>query len=75
MLPSIPSRWRPLLKEETGKPYYRVLEVFLEQELADGQTILPARKDIFNALAATSYEQVRVLLVGRIDSSLLHPVE
>jgi uracil-DNA glycosylase len=65
MLPPIPSRWRPLLKEETGKPYYRALDVFLEQELADGQTILPARKDIFNALAATSYEQVRVLLVGQ----------
>jgi uracil-DNA glycosylase len=65
MLPSIPSRWRPLLKEETGKPYYRALALFLEQELTHGQKILPARKDIFNALAATAYEQVRVLLVGQ----------
>ncbi|THJ21495.1 MAG: uracil-DNA glycosylase [Nitrospira sp. CG24E] len=65
MLPPIPSGWRSLLKEETGKLYYRTLDAFLEQELADGQTILPARKDIFNALAATSYEQVRVLLVGQ----------
>lgn len=65
MLPPIPLGWRSLLKEETSKPYHRALEVFLEQELAGGQTILPARTDIFNALAATSYEQVRVLLVGQ----------
>ena len=65
MLPPIPLGWRSLLKEETHKPYYRALDAFLERELADGQTILPARKDIFNALAATSYDQVRVLLVGQ----------
>ena len=65
MLPPIPSGWRSLLKEETEKPYYRMLNAFLEQELVDGQRILPARKYIFNALATTSYDQVRVLLVGQ----------
>jgi uracil-DNA glycosylase len=65
MLPSIPPGWRSLLKEETRKPYYLALNAFLEKELAGGQTILPAREDIFNALASTSYDQVRVLLVGQ----------
>jgi uracil-DNA glycosylase len=65
MLPPIPPGWRSLLNEETGKSYYRALNTFLDQELAGGQTILPARKDIFNALAVTSYEQVRVLLIGQ----------
>lgn len=54
-----------MLKEETRKPYYRALDTFLENELAAGQTILPVSKDIFKALAATSYDQVRVLLVGQ----------
>jgi uracil-DNA glycosylase len=54
-----------LLKEETRTPYYRALDAFLEKERADGQSILPARKDIFNALASTSYDRVRVLLVGQ----------
>lgn len=54
-----------MLKEETRRPYYRALDAFLEKERAGGQTILLARKDIFNALAATSYEQPRVLLVGQ----------
>ena len=65
MLPSIPPGWRSLLKGETRKPYYRSLNAFLEKELAAGKTILPDCKDIFNALAATSYDQVRVLLVGQ----------
>jgi len=65
MLPPIPLGWRSLLSTETRKPYYRALDAFLEKERAAGQMILPARKDIFNALAATSYEQVRVLLVGQ----------
>ena len=65
MLPPIPLGWRSLLKEETHKPYYCALDAFLERELAGEQMILPARKDIFNALAATSYDQVRVLLVGQ----------
>jgi uracil-DNA glycosylase len=65
MLPPIPSDWRSLLKEETCKPYYRALDAFLEKELVDGQTILPSRKEIFNALVSTSYDEVRVLLVGQ----------
>lgn len=54
-----------MLKEETREPYYRALDTFLEKERADGHTILPAGRDIFNALAVTSYDQVRVLLVGQ----------
>jgi uracil-DNA glycosylase len=65
MLPSIPPGWRSFLKEETCKPYYHALDAFLERELAGGETILPARHDIFNALASTPYDQVRVLLVGQ----------
>ena len=65
MLPPIPSDWKSLLKEETRKPYYRALDAFLEKERAGGQTILPARKNIFHALASTSYDQVRVLLLGQ----------
>ena len=65
MLPPIPPGWRSLLNEETRKPYYHALDLFLEEEAAGGETVLPARKDIFNALAATPYDQVRVLLLGQ----------
>lgn len=54
-----------MLEEERRKSYYRELDAFLEKELADGQVILPARDDIFTALASTPYDSVRVLLVGQ----------
>ncbi len=54
-----------MLDEEMQEPYYRELDTFLEQELSGGQTILPAREDIFSALASTHYDSVRVLLVGQ----------
>ena len=65
MLPAIPPSWRALLSAETRKPYYLALDNFLEHGAASGQAVLPAREDIFNALASTPYDSVRVLLVGQ----------
>ena len=65
MIPSIPPGWRSLLGAETHKPYFRNLDAFLDSEVTNGQSVLPPSKDIFNALSITSYDQVRVLLVGQ----------
>ena len=65
MIPSIPPGWRSLLGAETRKPYFLKLDAFLDSEVASGQSVLPPSKDLFNALAATSYDQVRVLLLGQ----------
>jgi uracil-DNA glycosylase len=65
MLPAIPPSWRPLLDEETKKPYYRELDAFLDLEVAAGRNVLPAPADIFNALLLTPCDQVKVLLVGQ----------
>jgi uracil-DNA glycosylase len=64
MLPEIPEAWRTLLAAETEKDYYRRLAAFVAQEQAAHQ-VLPAPEDIFHALAATPYEQVKVLLLGQ----------
>jgi uracil-DNA glycosylase len=65
MLPDIPAAWRPLLDAETKKPFYQQLDAFLDAELAAGQTVLPPRDDIFNALKFTPLDRVKVLLVGQ----------
>ena len=65
MLPHIPVGWSSLLKEETTQPYFRQLDAYLDQELARGETILPAAADIFNALNLTPYSQVKVRLLGQ----------
>lgn len=65
MLPPMPSGWKQLLTKQVNSQTYRSLEVFLEQEAAAGQTILPPPPDIFTALETTPYEQVKVLLLGQ----------
>ncbi len=65
MLPPIPAGWKAQLGDEATKPYYRELDAFLDHELADGQTVLPAREDIFNALKFTPCNHLKVLLLGQ----------
>jgi uracil-DNA glycosylase len=65
MIPAIPAAWRECLTAETEKPYFRALDAFLEDELAAGRTVLPAREDVFAALAHTPPESVKVVLLGQ----------
>lgn len=61
----IDSSWMELLKGEFEKPYMKQLEAFLAQEAASGATIYPPRNEIFQALFTTSFEKVRVVIVGQ----------
>ncbi len=65
MLPPIPSDWKQLLTDQESSQKYRALKLFLEQETAAGETVLPPSEDIFAALETTRYEQVKVLLLGQ----------
>lgn len=44
---------------------YKELEDFLEQERAEGKSILPSEDDVFNALEYTPLEDVKVVIVGQ----------
>jgi uracil-DNA glycosylase len=65
MLPVVPASWAPLLEAETQKQSHRDLDASLGRELVSGNVILPAPADIFNALAFTPYESVKVVLLGQ----------
>lgn len=56
--------WDPYLAEEFQKPYYQALREFLKEEYQT-QTIYPNAHDIFNALRTTSYEDVKVVILGQ----------
>lgn len=60
----LPENWRNILSEELEKPYFQILESFLEKEYAE-QKIYPPKEDIFNAFKYTDYEDVKVLLLGQ----------
>ena len=50
MLPPIPSGWKRLLKSEANSGAYQALDAFLENEVAEGRTVLPPRQDVFRSL-------------------------
>lgn len=56
--------WDDILAEEMGKPYYRALEKFLDEEYAS-HTVFPPRDEIFTAFRYTPYDDVKVLLLGQ----------
>ena len=60
----IGNSWDEKLKDEFEKDYYRKLRAFLKAEYAT-RTIYPDMYDIFNALKATAYEDVKAVILGQ----------
>ena len=60
----ITKSWASLLKEEFEKPYFKSLQKFLESEYQN-HTVYPAMENIFNALNAVTYEDVKVVIIGQ----------
>lgn len=60
----ITNDWQDILKHEFEKPYFKQLESFLTEAYQNKQ-IFPKYKDIFNALNATPYKDVKVVILGQ----------
>ncbi|HCI52281.1 MAG TPA: uracil-DNA glycosylase [Gallionella sp.] len=56
--------WRPLLIEETHKPYFRQLQQFVAEQ-REKHTVFPPEADVYAALHLTPIEEVRVLILGQ----------
>ncbi|MEW8993924.1 uracil-DNA glycosylase [Clostridium sp.] len=60
----IENSWDEKLKDEFDKPYYIELRQFLVSEYKT-RNIFPDMNNIFNALKLTSYEEVKVVILGQ----------
>lgn len=60
----ITKSWAEILKDEFQKPYFKKLQSFLEEEYST-RTIYPAMENIFAALNATKFEDVKVVIIGQ----------
>ena len=58
------NEWDELLKDEFQKEYYQDLRKFLIKEYKT-QTIYPDMYDIYNAMKYTSYQDVKVVILGQ----------
>ncbi len=61
---NIGNSWDEILKEDFQKPSYLKLREFLKAEYRS-HVIYPDMHDIFNALKATPYEDVKVVILGQ----------
>ena len=61
---TIGNKWDDVLAGEFEKEYYQRLRQFLIREYRTC-TVYPGMYDIFNALKATSYEDVKAVILGQ----------
>ncbi len=57
--------WKALLSLEFEKPYMQELKNFLEKEMGSATPIYPPAPLIFNALAQTPFDAVKVVIIGQ----------
>ena len=60
----VPEGWKNELQEEFLKEYFSKLEAFVQLERKQ-KTIFPPEKETFTALELTSYQDVRVIILGQ----------
>lgn len=57
--------WKKVLQTEFEKPYFQELSQFVKNEILTGQTVYPHPKNIFAALDKTTFESVKVIILGQ----------
>jgi uracil-DNA glycosylase len=62
---ALPPSWQKPLEEVCSHPEIDALVQFLQKREAAGATIYPAKQNIFAALRATPFSEVRVVIVGQ----------
>src|SRR4051812_43827513 len=61
----IDASWKEVLHEEFSKPYFQQIVAFLKTEKIQGKTIYPPGSLIFNAFNKTTFDNVKVVLLGQ----------
>ena len=56
--------WNDIIQEEISKDYFIKLKEFIDQSYED-KIIYPAKENIFNAFKLTSFDNVKVVILGQ----------
>ncbi len=60
----IPQSWNPFLQDELNKSYFHDLMLFVNEEY-EQQECFPPKENIFSAFKLTSFEDVKVVIIGQ----------
>jgi uracil-DNA glycosylase len=61
----IESSWKEILKDEFHKSYFQQIVLHLKTERATGTTVYPTGSQIFNAFEKTTFDKVKVVILGQ----------
>jgi uracil-DNA glycosylase len=61
----IESSWKTVLKSEFDKPYFQNIALHIKTEKEQGKTIYPPGSLIFNAFNTTTFDKVKVVILGQ----------
>ncbi|MDM5299825.1 uracil-DNA glycosylase [Bacillus pumilus] len=64
MRPFLNDSWWAVMKSEFEQPYYQELREWLKEEY-HAHTVFPKLDDVYRALHLTSYEKVKVVILGQ----------
>lgn len=59
------SNWDEVLNDIFEMPFYKHLELFINSEIANNQSIFPPFNQIFSAFYATSLKSTKVIILGQ----------
>lgn len=59
------SSWAIVLKDEKQKSYFQNALNFVKEQRAAGKTIYPPQNDVFNAFKYTTFDNVKVVIIGQ----------
>jgi uracil-DNA glycosylase len=62
--PPLPAGWRRVLAPEIGEPWFAELATWVAEERRR-HSVFPPEAEVFHALEATPYEDVRVVILGQ----------
>jgi len=57
--------WSNFIEQQQKQPYFKKLQLFLDQESAAGKVIYPAIENRFNAFSLTPLETVKIVILGQ----------
>ena len=60
----MPTDWNPLLRDQFTQPYWAQLQGFVQHERR-ASVVFPPEAEVFSALHVTSYEDVKVFILGQ----------
>ena len=61
----IEASWKAVLNDEFNKPYFQQIPLHLKTEKEQGKKIFPPGSQIFNAFNTTSFDHVKVVILGQ----------